>query len=371
MHIFNQKRDALRGAIRRCSTFVRFLAVFACIFLTSCAEVEFGSHVWKNTPDGSKGNFKVGKPYSIEGKTYVPQEEYEFSETGVASWYGPGFHGKRTANGERFDSNELTAAHRTLQMPSLVRVTNLENGRSVVVRVNDRGPFSKGRVMDVSSRAAELLGFKAKGTARIRLDVLADQSRQIAAAAKAGKDVRGTEIALNRQEQDKLALAEGAVSTATIASAAVPVDDVYGAPLSGTTPAVTGPAPAVLASASSDGMDRLPDTARPPPDLSGTGVKGHFKNGVFYPDPDVTQLAVAPTSLYVQAGAFANIENAQRAEQRLAQVGRAFVMPVNSNGRQLYRIRVGPIATVDEADILLNRVVDTGFRDAILVVDQQ
>lgn len=360
MHIFTPKREALRGSIRRCRIFGRALVLFMCVWLTSCAEVEFGSHVWKNTPDNSAGNFKVGKPYAIQGQTYVPEEKYEHTETGVASWYGPGFNGKRTANGEVFDTNELTAAHRTLQMPSLVRVTNLENGRSIIVRVNDRGPFSRGRVMDVSSRAAELLGFKGKGTARVRLDVMADQSRQIASAAKAGKDVRGIEVALNRQEEDRLALA---TTTAGIPSTA-PVEQVFGQAIPGTATAPGTPMPTTIASA--QGTGRLPEAEHPPP-----GVHGHFVNGAFYPDPTVTQLAVTPTKLYVQAGAFANIENAQRAEQRLSQVGKAFVMPVTSNGRQLYRIRVGPIATVDEADILINRVVDTGFKDAILVVDQR
>ena len=90
-------------------------------------------------------------------------------QTGIASWYGPQFHGKRTANGEYFDQEELTAAHPTLPMPVLVRVTNLENGRSLVVRVNDRGPFVNGREIDLSRKAAELLGYDRKGTARVRV----------------------------------------------------------------------------------------------------------------------------------------------------------------------------------------------------------
>ena len=87
--------------------------------------------------------YKVGQPYSIDGITYVPMEEFQHVETGVASWYGPGFHGKNTANGETYDQHDRTAAHRTLQMPSVLRVTNLENGQSTVVRVNDRGPFAR------------------------------------------------------------------------------------------------------------------------------------------------------------------------------------------------------------------------------------
>src|SRR6185295_8664858 len=87
------------------------------------------------------GSYKVGTPYQIAGVWYYPQVDYAYDQTGIGSWYGPGFHKERTANGEIYNENELTAAHQTLPMPSLVRVTNLENGRSIVVRINDRGPF--------------------------------------------------------------------------------------------------------------------------------------------------------------------------------------------------------------------------------------
>lgn len=324
------------------------LALLA-VSLTSCAEIELGSHLWKETGGyGHQGNFKVGKPYQIDGKTYVPEERYNHTETGVASWYGPGFHGKSTANGEKYNSGELTAAHRTLQMPSLARVTNLENGRSIVVRINDRGPFSRGRVMDVSERAAELLGFKNKGTARVRIDVLADESRQIASAAKAGRDVRGYEVALN--------------SRVTETRSDAPVGAVASEPL---------PGPAGSATISANEPARLPEDEHPPPGWRESGVRGHMTDGVFYPDPIVSAQAISPTDLFVQIGAFADSANAQNAEAKLKSLGNAFVTPVQVNGRTLYRVRIGPVSTVDQADILLNRVVDTGFQDAILVVDQR
>jgi rare lipoprotein A len=115
----------------------RSLALCLTLALGACAEVELASHVAKSTP--SQGSFKVGNPYKVEGQWYNPTETYEMTQTGIASWYGPGFHGKKTANGEIYNMNELTAAHKTLQLPSLVRVTNLDNGKSVIVRVNDRG----------------------------------------------------------------------------------------------------------------------------------------------------------------------------------------------------------------------------------------
>lgn len=168
--------------------------------LSACTELQYASHLTKQAlpPSKSEGTFKVGSSYKIDGKRYYPKESYDLVETGIASWYGPQFHGKKTANGETFDRFELTAAHRTLQMPSLVRVTNLENGRSLIVRVNDRGPYKRGRIIDVSERAAELLGFKSNGTAKVRLEVLKQESLKIAQAAKNGQNTAGYEVALNR-----------------------------------------------------------------------------------------------------------------------------------------------------------------------------
>ena len=120
---------------------------------------------------------------------YYPQVDYDYVEAGVASWYGPGFHGRSTANGEQYDMNGLTAAHRTLPMPSIVRVTNLENGRSIKLRVNDRGPFVGNRVIRRFRRAAQLLGFYMTGTAPVRVEIVADESKQLAAALGVPVDV--------------------------------------------------------------------------------------------------------------------------------------------------------------------------------------
>jgi len=115
------------------------------------------------------GYRKLGKRYQVAGTWYTPRHDENYEETGLASWYGKRFHAKKTANGEIYDMNALTAAHRTLPLPSLVRVTNIENGRSLVVRVNDRGPFRKGRIIDVSERVARELGFAGKGLAKVHV----------------------------------------------------------------------------------------------------------------------------------------------------------------------------------------------------------
>lgn len=116
------------------------------------------------------------------GKTYYPKEDYNYSEVGVASWYGSDFHNKKTANGEKYDMHTLTAAHRTLPLPSIVKVTNLENGRSLVLRVNDRGPYAKNRIIDISKRGAQLLGFQTKGTAKVRVELMEKESKELKAA---------------------------------------------------------------------------------------------------------------------------------------------------------------------------------------------
>jgi rare lipoprotein A len=127
--------------------------------------VEYGEPV----PKGG-GTYRVGKPYAVAGQTYVPEDDRNYVSEGLASWYGDDFHGRRTANGEVYDMDSLSAAHPTLPMPSYVRVTNLHNNKSIIVRVNDRGPYHRNRVIDVSRKAAHLLGFRGNGVARVRVE---------------------------------------------------------------------------------------------------------------------------------------------------------------------------------------------------------
>lgn len=122
----------------------------------------------KAVPKGG-GRYMVGKPYQIRGKTYVPKEDPTYDKTGLASWYGSAFHGRKTANGEIYDTSHLSAAHPTFPLPSYARVTNVETGSSVIVRVNDRGPFHAGRIIDVSEKTADLLDMKRTGTAKVNV----------------------------------------------------------------------------------------------------------------------------------------------------------------------------------------------------------
>jgi rare lipoprotein A len=118
------------------------------------------------------GAYRVGTAYTVGGKTYIPSEDPHYAAVGLASWYGDDFHGRYTANGEIYDLNGISAAHPTMPIPSYARVTNLDNGRSLVVRVNDRGPFAANRIIDVSVRAARLLDFYDRGTTRVRVEYI-------------------------------------------------------------------------------------------------------------------------------------------------------------------------------------------------------
>lgn len=137
----------------------------------------------EEVPKGG-GRYMVGKPYTVAGRRYVPFEKRTgHSETGLASWYGEAFHGRKTANGEVFDRGSISAAHRTMPLPSYARVTNMSNGRSIIVRVNDRGPFHANRVIDLSQRTADALDFRRYGVARVRVDY-------VGAASTSGSDDR-------------------------------------------------------------------------------------------------------------------------------------------------------------------------------------
>ena len=149
--------------------------------------VAFGDPV----PKGG-GTYRIGKPYTVGGRVYVPEEDVNYREEGMASWYGDDFHGRLTANGEVFDMGSLTAAHPTLPMPCYARVTNLGNGKSLIVRVNDRGPYHGNRLIDVSNKAAELLEFKGNGVARVRVEYVGraplegSDDRQLVATLRSG-----------------------------------------------------------------------------------------------------------------------------------------------------------------------------------------
>ena len=179
--------------------------MIACLTLANCASKLDPKYGVSTSPrvvaDGTSvpkggGTYRVGKPYVVAGRTYVPEENVSYRAEGMASWYGDDFHGRLTANGEVYDMNSISAAHPTLPMPCYVRVTNLANKKSIVVRVNDRGPFAANRVIDLSVRTAKLLEFHSRGLARVRVEYVGraplegSDDRQLVATLRDGEAAR-------------------------------------------------------------------------------------------------------------------------------------------------------------------------------------
>ena len=275
----------------------------------------------------SAGVYKVGNPYQIDNVWYYPHEQPDYDETGIASWYGPTFYGKYTANGEVYDGNALTAAHRTLPMPVNVRVTNLENGKSIVVRVNDRGPYARGRIIDLSRHAAELLDVIQTGTARVRVTYVGR------ADLDNGQPVPET--------APEIASALPAAPTAKVDTTAL--NNLSGAAIA--PPVKEKPLPVVVPG--------------PPIAVAQTNL----------PNGQVTKLPVpVATHLYVQVGAFSKLDNARTLLGKLG--GDLRISTLQRNGQTLYRVRTGPLNSVEDADAALARITGAGSNDAQIVVDQ-
>lgn len=316
-------------------TFV--IALLSVVMLSGCAETQFLAHMAKQVPESGKskqqGVYKIGNPYKIDGEWYQPTESYSYTETGIASWYGPDFHGKSTANGEKYDQYALTAAHRTLQLPSIVRVTNLENGRSIKVRVNDRGPFSKGRIIDMSRKGAELLGFIGAGTARVRVDVLPVESKIVSDAAKQGKR-------LDVHEVERLAAKQSTVH-------AQPIQVAH-----------------------QEQLDALGQQTEPFQSVNAVQVQPVQVERIA--GEDVAMMPVHPTALYVQAGAFSVHENAVQTAAKLKTFGSTQISETTINGTRFYRVRLGPFQRVQDADAKLAQLSSVnGMSNARIIVDNK
>jgi rare lipoprotein A len=303
--------------------YARLAMLLLGLTVSACAETTLVVDQTKRINGDSQvlPGYKVGKPYQVDGVWYYPAVNYDYDETGVASWYGPGFVGHSTASGETYDQNALTGAHKTLPLPTLVRVTNLENGRQIQLRINDRGPFVNNRIIDLSRRAAQLLGMDQQGTAKVRVQVMAEESRALAVATGAGQEAQGPQ---------PVAAPTTKVTTEVLPGSTQPV-----------APVGTAPPKAIVLGAA------------PVPQ----------------PSAVVVQQPVRPTNLFIQAGAFLQLQNADRLRGKLSRVGAARVVPVQLGAQRFYRVRLGPIATVAQADAMLNQVIGMGNKDARLVVE--
>ena len=310
--------------------------IAGCLLLSACGAAELAINlVQKQNRDEAQKEavsgttniqaaprYKVGDPYQVAGIWYYPERNLKYDETGVGSWYGDEFAGRLTANGEVFDPNKVSAAHKTLPMPSVVRVTNLDNGKSMVVRINDRGPFVSGRIIDLSREAARLIGYKDNGIAKVRVQVLAEQSLQLERLARDGK------FPESGFDED------------------LPVSNGVAKPTVSLT-AKTTRATAVKKAPGKSALDLL------------------SQNRV----GEVIQTQAIETEIWVQIGAFHSVDNARAVLTRLSVFGEGRIIPALKDGQTLHRARFGPIATVEQADKLLNDVMKEGFNGVRIVVD--
>ena len=291
-----------------------------------CSEVKLALHVVKKfnleTKEEeppvrvAKPHYKLGSPYQISHVWHYPSYDPNYDRTGVASWYGPAFHGRPTANGERFDMNGVTAAHPTLPLPSRVRVTNLENGRQLELRVNDRGPFVNGRIIDLSRRAAQLLGFKRQGLTKVRVQYLGLDRLEPPAAPRP---------------------ADQPVVVATV-SPDVPLKPRWTKPSNGTV--VLPPERPVRRVAASVG----------PPQA---------------PKPETA--SVTSRRLLVEAAVLNGRDDADRLGELVGTLGTVAVEPERRNGRVVYAVRIGPVDTDDEAAFILAELNRAGFTGSHIV----
>ena len=309
-----------------------FAIALTLLIMQGCSSLELAVDLYKKqTRDTversvvSAPRYKVGNPYKVGGVWYYPERNLTYDETGIGSWYGDEFAGKLTANGEIFDPELVTAAHKTLPMPSVVRVTNLDNGKSLVVRINDRGPFVAGRIIDLSREAARRIGYEEDGLARVRVQVLAEQSLRLEKLAKDGKlpTVYGT----------------GTGAMPVVAAAAKPKVNLRVKSNTGRS-----------AYSSNNGQSAL--------DLLSQSRVG-----------EVISVAPVTTQIWVQVGAFHSKSSAASVLAQIEILGNGEISSLLKAGQTLHRVRLGPVQTVSEADKLLDGVMNIGFSGASIIVD--
>lgn len=325
---------------------------------------------------------KLGKPYDVNGETYTPQFSPDYSEVGEASWYGPGFHGGQTANGEQFDAYAMTAAHRTLPLPSIVRVTNLRNGKSAIVRINDRGPFADDRILDLSKAAAQKIDMIGSGVAQVRVEYLQEETEAYIAQLQQGKSPQQIMVSQNEANANK----QGSgwfdfISSAEAAeSPKLPQRDPNTPiPAQGVSQPVPMPAPKSQAAATQaaprktvaeprytkSAFDVMEQDASTPRPLSTQAVRDAAQTPPSTADPP--RVVGASSTLYIQLGAFGNRQNAELFRQKFATLAAATIQPVPPENPSIFRVRLGPFSDYYTAESTLTKARETGAPDAQLL----
>lgn len=317
----------------------------------------------QRAPKGG-GQYKVGSPYSLLGQTYVPKEDPTYDRVGVASWYGELFHGRRTANGEIYDMESITAAHPTLPLPSYARVTNLHNGRSLLVRINDRGPYARGRIIDLSWAAASLLHISKPGTGKVRVQYLGS-------APLNGNDRKEREF-LARQPWagPQIAYAESPAKASRNYRQAA--RDEYGArntaslaPRRAQNP-VIWPASEATLSQPFDGNTASTATDKSSSPKAGRkSVKAADGSKSIPPSrPAENKRQAAPPVFFVEAGRFTKIETAENLAAILRDLAPTAIDREPHGAMGILRVRIGPFHEEYAARQAVERLRKAGLTDA-------
>jgi len=316
------------------------------------------------------GRYQVGKPYKVKGKTYKPRENPDYSAVGLASWYGRAFHGRKTANGEIYDMGELTAAHPTLPLPSYVRVTNVTNDRSVVVRINDRGPFAKGRIIDVSATAAEMLDFKRAGVAKVKVEYVGrarmdgHDRQMLLASYKGPNDFGGNTLFASTVTKKPMNVVLAALNPMRRRSSESDQADrsmeLLGAQRLDS-PEVTAPAFMPATFTRDDPLG---------PFILRTGFTSSYAPTDRFSRAHLAAIEMAQagnSAGVVQIGTFGEKANADRAAQRFHEFGEMELRATKTSDRTLYVLRVIVDGNASTAEDVVAAAHASGIADAFIV----
>ena len=254
--------------------------------------------------------YKIGKKYNVGGKYYYPKKDLYYNKTGIASWYGPKFHGKLTANGEIYNQYALTAAHKTLPLPSAVKVTNLKNNKSIVLRINDRGPFVNDRIIDLSSKAADILDLKREGTGLVRVQILREKSLYLEKLAKQGSfpeinDLKKTEL-----------------------------------------PNITIPRKVAV---------KIKDTKNQK--IVTKKIKYNLKN------------LNKEYKIYIKLASFSSKKNAEIMKKKVSYIDKVKIYKIYKMNRTLYQVKAGPFESVEKVDQLHSLLLQKGMQGAKIIIE--
>ena len=254
--------------------------------------------------------YKIGKKYNVGGKYYYPKKDLYYNKTGIASWYGPKFHGKLTANGEIYNQYALTAAHKTLPLPSAVKVTNLKNNKSIVLRINDRGPFVNDRIIDLSSKAADILDLKREGTGLVRVQILREKSLYLEKLAKKGLFPEITELKKSELPNIKIP-----------SKVAVKIKDT----------------------------DNNVITSKKI-NYNIKDLKKEYK-------------------IYIKLASFSSNKNAEIMKKKVSYIDKVQIYKIYRMKKTLYQVKAGPFSSVEKVDELYSLLINKGMQGAKIVIE--